>query len=157
MANLVDRIEQHLKLLLAESPQGMIELQRNDLAAVFGCVPSQITYVLGTRFTAYQGYLVESRRGGGGFIRVTRLSWRAVPELEDFLRRRIGDAVSQSAAESLVQHLAEEGLLTDREARLLRRILHRDTLRLDDSQRKRLRAGIIQAVLLALLEQPART
>lgn len=66
MGNLADRIEEYLKQILEKTTEGYIVLQRSELAGEFECVPSQINYVLDTRFTVERGYLVESRRGGGG-------------------------------------------------------------------------------------------
>ena len=70
---LSDRIAQQI-LSMLEAAQGVAEIQRNELAGSIGCVPSQINYVLTSRFTPEQGYLVESRRGGGGYIRITRIN-----------------------------------------------------------------------------------
>ncbi|HYG58005.1 MAG TPA: CtsR family transcriptional regulator, partial [Symbiobacteriaceae bacterium] len=75
MANLADDIEQFLKHLMGDT--GVAEVQRATLAAQFGCAPSQINYVMATRFTPERGYIVESRRGGGGYIRITRLNLEA--------------------------------------------------------------------------------
>ena len=66
MRNISDIIEQYLKSILQESPEGTVEIQRNDLAEQFSCVPSQINYVISTRFTLEKGFLVESKRGGAG-------------------------------------------------------------------------------------------
>lgn len=73
MRNISDIIERYLKSILHESPEGMVEIQRNDLADQFSCVPSQINYVISTRFTLEKGYLVESKRGGGGYVRIQRI------------------------------------------------------------------------------------
>lgn len=70
--SLADRIEQYLKVLIARSKENQIEIQRSELAETFSCVPSQVTYVLNTRFTEQEGYFTESRRGGKGFVRITR-------------------------------------------------------------------------------------
>lgn len=71
--SLVSEIESYLKSLLKKSPEGWIELSRKDVAELFDCVPSQITYVINTRFALRNGYVVQSRRGGGGFIRICSL------------------------------------------------------------------------------------
>src|SRR5690554_4911583 len=73
MSNLVDLIEAYINRLLDASPNATLVLQRKELAERFQCVPSQINYVLSTRFTTERGYLIESRRGGGGFLRIKRL------------------------------------------------------------------------------------
>ena len=73
MSSLSKEIEQYLKELLSAANSGVLEIQRNMLSEYFHCVPSQINYVLSTRFTPAQGYLVESRRGGGGYVRIVSL------------------------------------------------------------------------------------
>ena len=72
MGTLADEIERYIKKILEASHDGIVELQRNELALQFSCVPSQINYVLSTRFTTEQGYIVESRRGGGGYVRIVK-------------------------------------------------------------------------------------
>lgn len=69
--SLADRIEEYIKVLIARSEAQQIEIQRAELAETFSCVPSQVTYVVATRFTEESGYLTESRRGGKGFIRIS--------------------------------------------------------------------------------------
>lgn len=71
--SLVSEIESYLKSLLRSSPDGRIEVRRKEIAELFDCVPSQITYVINTRFSVGHGYFVESRRGGGGYIRISNL------------------------------------------------------------------------------------
>jgi transcriptional regulator CtsR len=73
--SLADKIEQYIKVLIEKSGAGQIEIQRSELAETFSCVPSQVTYVISTRFTQEEGYLTESRRGGNGFVRITRTQW----------------------------------------------------------------------------------
>ncbi|MGR6837391.1 CtsR family transcriptional regulator [Syntrophomonas erecta] len=70
--SLADKIEQYIKVLIERSEEKQIEIQRAELAETFSCVPSQVTYVLSTRFTESEGYFTESRRGGKGFVRITR-------------------------------------------------------------------------------------
>ena len=74
MAQLSDSIEQFIKELMCE--EAHIELRRNELAQHFGCAPSQINYVLATRFSVDHGYIIESRRGGGGYVRIVRMQER---------------------------------------------------------------------------------
>ncbi|MEQ8176353.1 MAG: CtsR family transcriptional regulator [Syntrophomonadaceae bacterium] len=73
--SLADKIEQYIKVLIEKSGAGQIEIQRSELAETFSCVPSQVTYVISTRFTQEEGYVTESRRGGNGFVRITRTQW----------------------------------------------------------------------------------
>lgn len=88
MRNVSEVIEQYLKQILQQSPGGVIEIQRNDLADQFNCVPSQINYVISTRFTLEKGYIVESKRGGGGYIRIQKIKLHSHgPVLDIFFER----------------------------------------------------------------------
>lgn len=107
MRNISDIIEKYLKSILHESPEGTIEIQRNELADQFSCVPSQINYVISTRFTLEKGYLVESKRGGGGYVRIRRIQLPGPTSLHTHLHETIGDEIGQSAAEGLIYRLEE--------------------------------------------------
>ena len=89
---LSDSIETFIKTLLAED-EPEVELKRNELAEYFGCAPSQINYVLATRFSPDHGYLIESRRGGGGYIRIVRIVQSGAQQLMYLINERIGDAI----------------------------------------------------------------
>lgn len=147
---MVNQIERYLKSLLEDSDEGVIELQRNELAGIFKCVPSQINYVLSTRFSLQQGYVVESRRGGGGYVRIVKLSLPSIEWLYNFVLENLENEVAQNVAEGLIQRLHEEGMLTSRETQLLYKMLHRDTLQLELPERDRLRARLLRAVLLEI-------
>src|SRR5690606_12275077 len=99
MRNISDLIEQYLKQMLQDSSEGTVEIQRNELADRFSCVPSQINYVISTRFTLEKGYLVESKRGGGGYIRIQRIELPTYKTIHGHIRQTIGDRIDQSAAE----------------------------------------------------------
>lgn len=147
--SLSKRIEEYIKRLLAE--EASIELQRNELAELFNCVPSQINYVLGTRFTPTQGYIIESRRGGGGYLRIVKLSWNAEENSETReMYDNLGNSIDQWEAEGVLRRLREEGIITLREYYILRAIVSRDVLQIDLPQRDEIRARIIQAALMAL-------
>jgi len=105
---LADGIEQYIKVLIARSNQRQIEIQRAELAETFGCAPSQVTYVLGTRFTRAQGYRTESHRGGRGYIRIV-----------DFGREEEMPA-GQEILLDYLDRLLKQRYLSEREADLLR-------------------------------------
>lgn len=149
IANLSDEIEQYLKEHLRRSQ--IIELQRAMLAAQFACAPSQINYVLTTRFTPERGYLVESRRGGGGFIRIIRLNVDDSDWLYDLAHRQIGDAVSQSEALGVIGRLREQEVIDDREAALMQAVVQRETIRVELPLRDALRAILLKSMILAIL------
>lgn len=151
MANLCDLIEEYLKDRLRTRKNGVLELQRGELAERFRCVPSQINYVLQTRFTPERGYQVESRRGGGGYVRLIRLNLSGVEDSRRWLLSRIGDAVSQEEARGYIMKLFEEEMITEREAAMLQAAVRRETLRIDLPARDRVRASLLKGMLLAIL------
>ena len=98
---------------------GIVELQRSQLADTFQVVPSQINYVIKTRFTESRGYLVESKRGGGGYIRIGRIEFSNHHEMLRDLLYSIGERVSQEIYEDILQLLVEQDLMTKQEMTLL--------------------------------------
>jgi transcriptional regulator CtsR len=143
---LAEMIEEHLLRLVEEA--GEFEIKRSDLAAKFRCVPSQITYVLDTRFTPERGYLVESRRGEGGYIRIKRLGSPSIVEMLAAVQAR--DGVDQRWAEAVLDRLYLRGLVTSRERALMKSVLDRETLRLPLPERDHLRRRLLRAMLIAL-------
>ncbi|EFM11550.1 transcriptional repressor, CtsR [Paenibacillus curdlanolyticus YK9] len=153
MRNISDLIEQYLKQMLQDSNEGAVEIQRNDLADRFSCVPSQINYVISTRFTLEKGYLVESKRGGGGYIRIQRAELPALKSITPFLLGVIGEGVDQGAAEGLIYQLEEAEVVTKREAQMLKAAMSREALALKLPLRDEVRARILKAMLIALLSK----
>lgn len=125
--SLVEEIEAYLKKLLRNSPEGQIEVQRKEIAARFSCVPSQVTYVINTRFNTRYGYYVESRRGGGGFIRISNLHTLLVQEPKNGVSSQVPDANDGTADyrdfgeefRNILYALTRRRLLTEREFSLL--------------------------------------
>lgn len=152
MSNISDMIEKYLKDLIAKSRQGQVEIQRNLLAEKFDCVPSQINYVLSTRFTVEHGFIVESRRGGGGYVRIVKLTMDNRVDTVCYLCDLIGDSISQYGLEGIINRMLEEGLITGREAAMMRAALRRDTLRLALPARDQLRALILKSMIISLLQ-----
>ena len=152
MGTLADQIGSYLKELLDGSGEGLIEIQRSWLAQAFSCAPSQINYVLTTRFSIDQGYLVETRRGGGGYVRIVRLPINVNNEeqLRQLLEISLGEKLSQEAGEGIIQRLFEEGYLSGRESQIMRAAIRRETLVLDLPQRDVIRANLLRAMVLAL-------
>ena len=123
MANLSDYIEDYLKKLLSLSSRRFVDIQRGELAQKFDCVPSQINYVLSTRFCLERGYLVESRRGGRGFIRIYRVDPSGTPAGAGILRLRREEDFDAQKARHLIRRCYEERIVTHREARILETLL----------------------------------
>ncbi len=143
---LADAIERHILALLQEC--GQADLQRVVLARQYDCAPSQINYVLATRFTPERGFVTVSRRGGGGYIRIVRSGQPELPRLAAALRQS-GTGVAQAEAAAIVARCGASGWLTEREARMLTDMLHRDVLDLPLPQRDLLRARLLAVALLS--------
>ena len=105
-------------LEMLDSRDGTAEIRRNELADQMGCVPSQINYVITSRFTPEQGYMVESRRGGGGYIRITRVQMNG-PSAMMHVVNSIGDSVDGGTARMLIINLTDRGLLSTTAAELM--------------------------------------
>lgn len=150
MRNISDIIEQYLKQVIDLSNNNVIEIKRNEIADRFECVPSQINYVINTRFTIERGFVVESKRGGGGYIRIIKVKLHDDIDMIDQMLRMIDHSVAQGNAESMIIRLIEEGIITNREAKLMLSVLDRSVLSMDVPSRDELRARILCAMLRTL-------
>lgn len=151
MVSLATQIENYLKRLLDLSEDNMIEIQRSDLADIFMCVPSQINYVLETRFNPELGYHIETRRGGGGYIKIMKLDFDSDENLAKLLNESKAKPTSQASGENLIKRLLGEGLLTQREAVMLTNLMSSAFYGLPDEQTDYLRGRIIRMMLITLL------
>ena len=144
--NISDIIEKYLKSILADAEH--VEIRRSEIADLFNVVPSQINYVIKTRFTIQNGYLVESKRGGGGYIRIEKVNLLDDADVLDTLIQVIGDSITQRDAYAVVQSLYEDDVLNRREAQLILVATDRNTLAVDDNDLENsLRARIIIGIL----------
>lgn len=152
---LSDTIEQFIKTMLTQD-EYEVELKRNELAEYFGCAPSQINYVLATRFTPDHGYLIESRRGGGGYIRIFRMRQDSSEQLIHLFNERIGDAIDGLAASHLIQQLCERGLVTAAEGALMNAAVSQQALSLPipSDMKDALRAKILKTMLVEVARKP---
>ncbi len=131
-----------------DETDGVLELQRSDLAQRFNCVPSQINYVMSTRFSPERGYIVESRRGGGGYIRITRVRVDRPTLLMHFINS-IGPEIDTQSALAIVRNLYETEAISQETARLLQIVLSDTALRsVPRSTRDTLRADLMRQVLI---------
>ena len=134
-----------------EEADGVLELQRSDLAQRFGCVPSQINYVMSTRFSPEHGYIVESRRGEGGYIRITRVQVDRQTLLMHLINT-IGDTLDFPSARAMVRNLADSEAIEEEAGRLLLSALSDAALKsVEQSQRGALRADICKQMLIQLV------
>ena len=148
---LTDYIAQIIEEMLNEA-NGTLELQRNELAGRIGCVPSQISYVISSRFTPERGYMIESRRGGGGCIRIVRKQMSRNEYLMHFFCA-VGDDITESEAFAYLRNLYGNEYVSEREFSLLAAALSNAALtELPPVVRERLRASIFKQMLLSLMK-----
>ena len=146
MAQLSDSIEQFIKELMSEDAH--VELRRNELAQHFGCAPSQINYVLATRFSVDHGYLIESQRGGGGYVRIVRIKQRSDGNLLNVLLERVGNSISEEEAVGVIRQMLTSRLITENEAKLMRAAAGKNALALPVSAKDVLRASVLREMLV---------
>ncbi|MER2174319.1 MAG: CtsR family transcriptional regulator [Carnobacterium sp.] len=143
--NMSDIIEAYLKKVLGQDEQ--VEIRRSEMADRFNCVPSQINYVINTRFTVQQGYLVESKRGGGGYIRIIKVKLLDEAEMLDMMIDIIGKKISQKNAYSIIERLFESEMLTKREANIMLAVMEKSLLNSSGADENELRAKLLVAFL----------
>jgi transcriptional regulator of stress and heat shock response len=148
--NISDIIEKYLKRVLEKSKEEIVEIKRSEIADKFQCVPSQINYVINTRFTIEKGYIVESKRGGGGYIRIIKVKTHDQAHLIDELLSLVKNRISQSSALNVIDRLLEEGVISEREAKIMSSIMDRTVLCIDLPHRDELRARMLKAMLTTL-------
>ena len=145
-----DEITAYILHIMEQTENGAAELQRNVLAEELGCVPSQITYVLSSRFTPAQGYLVESRRGGGGYIRIRRVTPREQMTPLMHVVNSIGDELVPAAAEAILQSMVYQGFVSKQAAGVMAAALSdRGYREIPAELRDRLRASLLKQMLTA--------
>ena len=145
MAQLSDSIERFIKDMMEDGAQ--IEVRRNELAQHFGCAPSQINYVLATRFSVDHGYIIESRRGGGGYIRIVRMGVNSPENLLSAILQRIGNSIDEDSAVAIIQNLLDRRLVTLNEARIMRAAVAKNALALPVSAKDVLRASVLSGMV----------
>ncbi|MDX5487009.1 CtsR family transcriptional regulator [Bacillus sp. FSL W8-0645] len=148
--NISDIIEQYLKEVLDQNGREILEIKRNEIADKFQCVPSQINYVINTRFTSERGYIVESKRGGGGYIRIIKVKMNDEVDLLNNIISQIYHRLSQSASDHIIMRLVENNILSEREAKMMISVMDRSVLHIDLPERDELRARMMKAMLNAL-------
>lgn len=146
MSNIADMIESYILRQLATRQDGQVELRRTDIADEISCAPSQISYVLSTRFTQDKGFVVESRRGLGGFIRIVQVPLRDLV-YRDMLSK-INEETTMETVQSMVRYLVQHGMVETREAALLMQMVtglfHSETLAAEE------RVHMLKTMILTL-------
>ena len=145
-----DLVAQYIMQMLDEQ-NGSAEIQRNELAGNLGCVPSQINYVITSRFTPEQGYIVESRRGGGGYIKITQVSPKDGNQLMHVVNM-IGERLSYQDARVLIQNCYDYDLISQKEARIILAAISERSIPVQQPEQDVLRAKIFKNILVALTQ-----
>lgn len=128
-----------------------IQIQRNDLAQQLGCVPSQINYVITSRFTPEQGYRIESRRGGGGYIMITRAATKENALMS--LVNSIGNSIDEKSAKANIYNLHYQGLLSDKAGRTMMSVVSDNNFKgVETEIKNQIRASLLKQMLLAYVD-----
>ena len=128
-----------------------IQIQRNDLAQQLGCVPSQINYVITSRFTPEQGYRIESRRGGGGYIMITRAATKENALMS--LVNSIGNSIDEKSAKANIYNLHYQGLLSDKAGRIMMSVVSDNNFKgVETEIKNQIRASLLKQMVLAYVD-----
>ena len=143
--NMSDLIESYLKNVLLSNET--VEIRRSEIADQFNCVPSQINYVINTRFTIQQGYVVESKRGGGGYIRIMKVNLVDEMEVLNTLGDLIPPQLSVREANHLLQNLYENELISKREAQMMALMMEKDTFPVSVKNGDEIRSNMMKKLI----------
>ena len=149
MSVVSDGIEAFIRSMMKEDDE--VELRRNELAQYFGCAPSQINYVLTTRFSIERGYLVRSKRGGGGYILVQRIPYDG-SDLKTCITEQIGQAISLPRARALLANLRQNQAVTARETNVMLAVLDKLPM-VSVDQQDAVRAYFLKRMMTAVLHE----
>lgn len=144
-----DLVAQYIMQMLDEQ-NGSAEIQRNELAGNLGCVPSQINYVITSRFTPEQGYIVESRRGGGGYIRISRVKMDRGTAMMHIINS-VGSSLDKATAEVMLNNMLQRNMIEMQSAKLIAAALSDRTLsQIEQDKRDTVRADLFKNMLLTI-------
>jgi len=131
---------------------GTVEIQRNELANQFNCVPSQINYVISTRFTTDRGYYVESRRGGGGHVRIRRINVTRPGNYLMHIVSSMGTSISQQSAEVFINNFVDYKVISEREGNIMKAAISDKVIgSVPTSERDVMRAALLKNMIMSLL------
>ena len=146
-----DLITQRILQMLDESSDNITEIQRNEFAALMGCVPSQINYVLSSRFTPEQGYIIESRRGGGGYVKITRVKLSKSSAIMHIINS-MGSQIDNATARIIIENCIHSGLISVESAAIIEAALSGTVFKqIPVELRPRVRAAMLKQMFLSLL------
>ncbi len=148
---LSDIITKEIMRMLNESDVNTAEIQRNEFAALMGCAPSQINYVLSSRFTPEHGYIIESRRGGGGYIRIKRITLNHTSAIMHVINS-IGDRIDALSTRIVIENCLQTDLIEQKQAKLMYAAVSNTALQaVPPALRDFLRAALLKQMLLTLI------
>ncbi|WP_446898038.1 CtsR family transcriptional regulator [Clostridium sp. LBM24168] len=153
MARLSDIIEKFIKQMMESNDESQLQIRRNELANHFSCAPSQINYVLTTRFTVDKGYYIESRRGGGGCIIIRRFACNSNKNLFDIIIEKIGDSITYNAASQVIDGIFEADIINEREANILKMVMNDRTFNDYVENKNKLRASILKSTMMVIFDE----
>ncbi len=150
MARISDTIENFIKDMLNEERERQILIQRNELADKFSCAPSQINYVLTTRFTYEKGYIIESKRGGGGYIVIRKITYDDKAERLNLINNSIGESITYGNALSILDHLKDTKVISNKEYEIIK-ITFNDRTLVSVEDKNKVRADMLKGILAVVL------
>lgn len=142
-----DKIEAFITELLKDDTDEWLELKRNELASIFGCVPSQINYVISTRFNPEHGYVVESRRGGGGYLRIKQIKHENGLIMQTITLT--GNSIDEKSAKAYLANLIRQNAIDEKYASIIMSGISDNVLTIHQPERDKLRANIFKSMLAA--------
>lgn len=148
---LSDIIEAFLNDMLNEADKNELEIQRNELANHFSCAPSQINYVLTTRFTTDRGYYIESKRGGGGCIKIRKIDYQDKKPLVDAIIDKIGSNITYNSSLGIIKVMLDMNIITERESNIIKSSINDRTLGDIVDNRNKVRAEILKSAVLIVI------
>lgn len=151
MANISDIIEQFILKTMGNDES--VDISRNELATFFSCAPSQINYVLETRFTVDKGFVKESRRGGGGYIKISKINLDNDEYVSNLILESVGDELSQKRLSQILEKLKNEKIISDKEKEIIFSALSDLSLAMPFTIKDNIRAKAFKNVLTTLMKQ----
>ncbi len=151
MANISDVIEQFILKTMGDDES--VDISRNELATFFSCAPSQINYVLETRFTVDKGFVKESRRGGGGYIKISKINLDNDEYVSNLILESVGDELSQKRLSQILDKLKNEKIISDKEKEIIFSALSDLSLAMPFTIKDNIRAKAFKNVLTTLMKQ----
>lgn len=156
MAKLTDLIEEYLRQMFLQQEELILVVQRSELASRFACAPSQINYVLNTRFNFQRGYIVESRRGEGGYIRIIRLPLENEESLHGVITEHCCKPLSQEEAIDIILRLLDENMIDSTHAAIMMVPVLDENIPLPRNEMNYFRARILQKMVLEVIKHHSK-